>query len=119
MAAARDQAARIFRAEPDTAEGDTARDASAALADQLRSHVSDETVARRPAETPGNNPSIDKPAAAPDAATVAPAAAKSGKRKLVLMGIVTLLAAAAAGYGGCYILQDRFYGLAGDATVGS
>jgi membrane fusion protein (multidrug efflux system) len=117
MAAARDQAARIFRAEPDTAEGDTARDASAALADQLRSHVSDETVARRPAETPGNDPSIDKPAAAPDAATVATAAPKSGKRKLVLMGIVTLLALAAAGYGGYYVLVGRFYVSTDDAYV--
>ena len=116
MAAARDQAARILRAEPDTAEGETARDASAALADQLRSHVSDETVARRPAETPGN-PSIDQPAAAPDAATVAPAAPKSGKRKLVLMGIVTLLALAAAGYGGYYVLVGRFYVSTDDAYV--
>ena len=52
MAAARDQAARILRTEPDTADGEAARDASAALAEQLRAHLSEETVARRPAETP-------------------------------------------------------------------
>ena len=33
MAAARDQAARILRTEPDTAESEAAREASAALAD--------------------------------------------------------------------------------------
>ena len=50
MAAARDQAARIIRPEPDAAEGTFVRDASAA--DSPRSHASEETVARRPAETP-------------------------------------------------------------------
>ncbi len=40
MAAARDQAARILRTEPDAAEDDTARDASAALADSMRAHLS-------------------------------------------------------------------------------
>jgi membrane fusion protein (multidrug efflux system) len=112
MAAARDQAARILRAEPDTAVGDGVRDASAVLADQLPGHVSEEIVARRPAETPGS-PSIDKPAAA----AAAPAAPKSGKRKLVLMGIVILLALAAAGYGGYYVLVGRFYVSTDDAYV--
>ena len=43
MAAVRDQAARVLRAEPDNAdsERDAAND-SAALAEQLRSHVADE-----------------------------------------------------------------------------
>ncbi len=88
MAAARDQAARILRPEPE-AEGSFARDASAAPADQPHAHPSQETVARRPAETPGN-PAIDKPAApAAPAAAADPAAPRSGRRKLVLMGIVT------------------------------
>jgi membrane fusion protein (multidrug efflux system) len=67
-------------------------------------------------ETPGA-PSIDEPAAAPDAAPVASAAPKSGKRKLVLMGIVTLLALAAASYGGYYVLAGRFYVSTDDAYV--
>ena len=52
MAAARDQAARILRTEPNAAESDSARDASAALADSMRAHLPDESVARRPAEVP-------------------------------------------------------------------
>jgi membrane fusion protein (multidrug efflux system) len=122
MAAARDQAARILRAEPDSAEGEAARDASAALAETLRAHGSDET-ARRPAETPGNPsidiPAIDKPAAAPaaPAAAAASAAPKSGKRKLVLIGIGTLLALAAASYGVHYVLVGRFFVSTDDAYV--
>src|ERR1700687_5683415 len=120
MAAARDQAARTVRAEPDTAEGETARDASAAHAESLRAHLLDETVARRPAETPGNpsvdKPAIEKPATAPAAAAVS-AAPKSGKRKLVLMGIGTLLALAAASYGVHYVLFGRFFVSTDDAYV--
>jgi membrane fusion protein (multidrug efflux system) len=117
MAAARDQAARIVRAEPDTAEGEAARDVSAALAETLRTHVSEET-ARRPTETP-DHPSIDKPAATPTApaAAAAPAAPKSGKRRLVLIGIVTLLALAAASYGVHFVLVGRFYVSTDDAYV--
>ena len=120
MAAARDQAARILRTEPDTAEGEAARDVSAALAEQLRAHLSEETVARRPAETPVGpvieTPAVEKPAAAP---AVAPAAAapKSGKRKLVLIGVGTLLALAAASYGTYYVLVGRFYVSTDDAYV--
>jgi membrane fusion protein, multidrug efflux system len=123
MAAARDQAARILRTEPDTAEGEAARDTSAALAETLRAHVSEETVARRPAETPIDQPTIEKPAIQRPAAPAAPApaaasaAAKPGKRKLVLMGIVTLLALAAAGYGVHYVLIGRFYVSTDDAYV--
>src|SRR3954454_9449266 len=109
MAGARDQAARMLRPEPDAAEGESARDA---LAESLRAHVSEETVARQPAETPAN-PSIDKPAIEKPAGAPAPgaeqAAPKSGKRKLVLMGIVGLLALAAASYGTHYVLVGRFY----------
>src|ERR1700722_2242633 len=117
MAAARDQAARILRAEPDTAEGGTVRDTSAVLADQLRAHISEDVVARRPAGVPASdNPAIDKPAEAP--AVAAPSAApKSGKRKLVLMGVGLLLALAAASYGVHYFLVGRFMVSTDDAYV--
>ncbi|MDO8400946.1 MAG: HlyD family secretion protein [Bradyrhizobium sp.] len=112
MAAARDQAARILRAEPEVAA--SSRDGSAAAADQPRSHASEEPIARRSAEAPAN-PAIDKPAAAPAAAD--PAAPKSGKRKLVLMGVVALLALAAASYAVHYVLVGRFYISTDDAYV--
>ena len=70
MAGARDQAARIVRPEPETAEGDPARDASAVLAEKLREHLEETT--RRHAETPAQ-PAADKPVeaqGAPDAAVV-------------------------------------------------
>src|SRR5258705_5569309 len=111
MAAARDQAARILRPEPDTADSGVARDLSPAR--QAGSESSEQTVGRRPAEAPDDQPAIDQPAAAP-AANAQP---KSGKRKLVLMGIVVLLALAAASYGGYYVLVGRFYVSTDDAYV--
>src|ERR1700688_2403325 len=127
MAAARDQAARVLRTGPDPADGEAARDVSAALADQLRAHLSEETVARRPIETPASpatekpateKPTIDKPAAAPAApAATAAAAPKSGKRRLVLIGILALLALAVAGYSVYYVLVGRFYVSTDDAYV--
>jgi membrane fusion protein (multidrug efflux system) len=122
MAAARDQAARVLRPEQDPAEGESARDAaaSAALAESLRAHLTDETVARRPAEVP-DRPAIDKPAAdKPAAAPAAPAnsaAPKSRKRKRVMMGVGTLLALAAAAYGVHYVLIGRFFVSTDDAYV--
>jgi len=118
MAAARDQAARILRPEPDTAAKEIARDVSIDLAELPHAQLSEETVARRPAEAPGN-PAIDKPAAAPAApvAAAASAAPKSGKRKLVLMGIGSLLALAAAAYGVHFLLVGRFYVSTDDAYV--
>src|SRR5258708_4710281 len=115
MAAARDQAARILRPGPDKAESGIARDVSESPAEQLGSDPSGETVGRRPAEAP-DQPAIDQPAAAPAADAVA-SEPKSGKRKLVLMGIVALLALAAAGYGGYYVLVGRFYVSTDDAYV--
>jgi membrane fusion protein, multidrug efflux system len=112
MAAARDQAARILRPEPDKAESGIARDLSESPAEQLGPDPSEETVGRRPAEAP-DQPAFNQPAAAP-AASSEP---KSGKRKLVLMGIVALLALAAAGYGGYYVLVGRFYVSTDDAYV--
>jgi membrane fusion protein (multidrug efflux system) len=114
MAAARDQAARILRPEPE-AESAFAHDASEAPADSRRSHPSEETVARRPAETP-ERPAIDKPAG-PPAAAAPSAAPNSGKRKLVLMGIGALLALAAASYGVHYVLVGRFHVSTDDAYV--
>jgi len=105
MAAARDQAARVLRREPDTAEREIARGPSASPAEQAQADPSEETVARRPA-TPPDEPAIDQPAAAP-AAHAASSEPKSGKRKLVLMGIVALLALAAASYGGALLRLYR------------
>jgi membrane fusion protein, multidrug efflux system len=117
MAAAREQSARVFLTEPDTAEDAGIRDSAAG---QLRSHFTEETVARReetpigPGERPGaEKPGIDKPAVAP-ATSAGP---KPGKRKLVLMGIGALLAVAAAAYGVNYALVGRFYVSTDDAYV--
>jgi membrane fusion protein (multidrug efflux system) len=118
MAAARDQAARVLRPEPepDPKEGEAGRDASAVLAESLRGQLAAETVARRPAEDPSierpavDAPSVDKPAAAA-------AAPKSGARKKVLMGLGVLLALAAAAYGTHYFLVGRFFVSTDDAYV--
>jgi membrane fusion protein, multidrug efflux system len=117
MAIARDQAARVLR--PEQGEGsEVGHDGSAGLAEQLRSHV--EESKRRPAETPAV-PSTDKPATAPGAAdgsaTEDAAAPKSGRRKVVLIGIFALLALAAASYGAYYTLVGRFYISTDDAYV--
>ncbi|MCK1407420.1 HlyD family secretion protein [Bradyrhizobium sp. 76] len=118
MAVSRDQAARVLR--PDAAEtptpagGDAATETSVALAEQLRSHVAEETK-RRPSEAP-ETPVTDKPAAAPDAPDAA-GAPKSGKRKFVMMGVGLVLALAAASYAGYYTLVGRFYVATDDAYV--
>jgi membrane fusion protein (multidrug efflux system) len=117
MAAARDQAARILRTEPDTAQDGSVRDASTVLADQLRAHISEDVVARRPMEAPASDkPATDKPAATSPASAQS-AAPKSGKRKLVLMGVGLLLALAAASYGVHYFLVGRFMVSTDDAYV--
>ena len=112
MAAARDQAARIFRAEPGTDDSETARDASADIADSVRAHLSDET-ALRSAEAPG------RPAAARPVVPEAPAvaASKVGKRKMVFTGVAALLALAAAAYGVHWVLVGRFHVSTDDAYV--
>jgi membrane fusion protein, multidrug efflux system len=123
MAAARDQAARILRPEPDRPESEPVRDASAVLAETLRAHLSEEITARRPMEVPvQDKPASDKPAidnpAAPAAAAAPAEAPKSGKRKkLVLSGIGLLLALAAAAYGVDYFLVGRFFVSTDDAYV--
>ncbi|HLX13745.1 MAG TPA: HlyD family secretion protein [Bradyrhizobium sp.] len=115
MAAARDQAARILRPEPTAAEGETGREAEAAIADSIRSHLSSEdATARRSAEAP-ERPTFTKPAAqeAPDM----PAAPKPGKGKLVFMGVAALLALAAISYGVHWVLVGRFFVSTDDAYV--
>ena len=118
MAVARDQAARMLRAEPETAAGEAAQDASAGLAEQLRAQITDE-ARRRPAETP-SQPLHDKPAAAPAGppASAASAAPKAPKRKkLILMSIGALVALAAVAYGVNYFLVGRFFIATDDAYV--
>ena len=114
MAAARDQAARAVRTEPETAESEAARDATAQLADQLRTHVAEETR-RRPAEAPGA-PEAERPRA-PAAGTADAAAAKPAKRKFIMIGAFGLLALAAIGYGAYFVLVGRFYVSTDDAYV--
>jgi len=112
MAAARDQAARILRPDPDLAESAPVRDASADLAESLRAHVSEET-ARRAVE----KPDVSEPAAAPPAGADAAAPKSGNRRKFVLMGVGLLLALAAASYGVHYILVGRFLVSTDDAYV--
>jgi membrane fusion protein, multidrug efflux system len=113
MAAARDQAARVLRAEAEDAAAQPTREA-VARAEPVRADVADEAK-RRPVETPASPPA-DKPASAPPA-SAAPSAPKSGKRKFVLMGIGAALALAAAAYGINYILVGRFFVSTDDAYV--
>jgi membrane fusion protein, multidrug efflux system len=113
MAAARDQAARILRTEPVAAESEPAREASA-IADSVRGQLSDETTARRSTEAP-EKPAVARPVA-PEAPAVS-AAPKPARRKMVLMGVVGLLAIAAASYGVHWVLVGRFYVSTDDAYV--
>ena len=119
MAAARDQAARVIRPEPGTTDGDAATGLGEHLGEQLRTHVVDETK-WHPVEPAGPLPA-GNPAAAPLTApgTAAPvtAAPKSGKRKFVMMGVVALLALAAASYAVYYVFVGRFYVSTDDAYV--
>jgi membrane fusion protein (multidrug efflux system) len=110
MAAARDQAtARIIRSEPDADESELAH---AALGEQGRTSPGDEPAARSAPSAPATKPATDASAALATAA-----APKSGKRKFVLMGIVSLLALAALSYGAYYTLVGRFYVSTDDAYV--
>jgi len=113
MAGPRDQAARVLRSEPAEPEGEPIEEASAALAEALRSHLADE-ARRHQAEPPASIPTPEAPVAAAPAAQAAP---KSGRRRLVLSGIITLLALAAAGYGVNYWLVGRFLVSTDDAYV--
>jgi membrane fusion protein (multidrug efflux system) len=111
MAAARDQAARVLRAEPNAADTDSARDASAILAESVRAHLSDETVSRHPAEVP------ERPVVAKPLASARSAAPKPAGRKVILIGVGALLALAAASYGVHWVLVGRFHVSTDDAYV--
>jgi membrane fusion protein (multidrug efflux system) len=110
MAAARDQAARIIRSEPDV---EISESVHAAPDEQRRASPPDEPAAR----SAPSAPVIDTPATDTPAAAASAAVPKSGKRKFVVMGIVALLALAAVGYGSYYTLIGRFYVSTDDAYV--
>jgi membrane fusion protein, multidrug efflux system len=120
MAAARDQAARILRTEPDNSGDEVANQASAEMVDSTRAHVSDET-ARRPQEIPDRQ-TPDRPAVPMAPETVAAPAAKSGeksgnRKKMVFFGALALLALAASSYGVHWFLVGRFHVSTDDAYV--
>ncbi|MBR1123863.1 HlyD family secretion protein [Bradyrhizobium lablabi] len=107
MAAARDQAARVVRSAD--AEGEAHEPAK--LAEQLRTHVAEETR-RQATEAPAQSP--DARPAPPAADSPAP---KGGRKKFVMMGVLALLALAAASYATYYVLVGRFYVSTDDAYV--
>src|ERR1700742_3112803 len=114
MAGARDQAARVVRAEVQEIVGATEGEHDTGLGEQLRTHVAEEK--RKQAEAP--TAPMDKPAAAPGApAAPAAAAPKSGKRKFILMGFLALLVLAAAAYATYYVMIGRFFVSTDDAYV--
>ena len=118
MAAARDQAARIVRDEPDAAGNDAAQKtsaekASAEIADSIRAHLSDESGRRSHEVT--DRPVIAKPAG-PDA-VAAPEAKPKNRKKTVFFGVVALLALAATAYGVHWFLVGRFHVSTDDAYV--
>src|SRR5437868_12178242 len=106
MAAARDQAARIIRPEPDADE----RVLPHAVPDEQGRASPDEPAARTAPAAP-----LEKPATAAPAAAAPAVAPKSGKRTFIVMGLVALLALAAVGYGTWYTLVGRFYVSTDDA----
>ena len=103
MAAARDQAARIIRIDPEDEATEPVQAAGTAAVELRAAPASDETARRV-----GEAPSTDKPANDTPAATAESAAPKSGRRKVVLMGVGALLALAAIAYGVEYYLVGRF-----------
>ena len=112
--ASRDQTARVVRSEPDQADGEGSVEATAVLADQLRSHLAEESRRR-----PGDAPAVEKPATVAPPAAVAPqaAAAKPGRKRFIFIGFLALLALAGAGYAVYYTLVGRFYVSTDDAYV--
>src|ERR1700742_1865882 len=113
LMASRDHAARIVRSEPDQADGEGSAEATAVLADHLRSHIAEESRRR-----PGEAPAVDKPAPSAPPARVAPAAAaKPGKKRFMLIGLLALLALAGVSYTVYYTLIGRFFVSTDDAYV--
>ncbi len=112
MAAARDQAARIVRSEPDSIEGEAISET--AMADPTRTQPSEEAVSRRTSEVP-QKPAVTRPA--PPQVPAAAKAAKAGKRKLILTGVAALAALALVSYGVYWVLVGHFYVSTDDAYV--
>ena len=122
MAVARDQAARVVRAEVQEigreTEGEREAERDAGLGEQLRTHVVEEK--RRQAEAPtapGDKPVVAPGAPAQGAAPAPAAPPKSGKRKFILFGFLALLVLAAASYTTYYVLIGRFFVSTDDAYV--
>ena len=114
--ASRDQAARILRSERDGAEDDAHAEATPALADQLRSHVVEESK-RRPSEQPSvEQPAPSAPPATSAASAVAPAK-PAGRKRFIFLGFLVLLAIAGVSYTVYYTLVGRFYVSTDDAYV--
>jgi membrane fusion protein, multidrug efflux system len=112
MAAARDQAARVLRTESNSAESEAAREAAMAIPDPIRPNLLEETTVRRASEV-SERPAVARPAETPAVA----GARKGGKRKMVLTGVVALLALAAISYGVHWLLVGRFFVSTDDAYV--
>jgi membrane fusion protein (multidrug efflux system) len=112
MAAARDQAARVLRSEPDSKQAEAVSEVSARLPEE-----SAPASAESPDRPLTEKHPADKPA--PPKAPIAPAssAPPSRRRKLIPIGIGALLALAAASYGIHYVLVGRFYVSTDDAYV--
>src|SRR5579871_6395956 len=103
MAAARDQAARILRTEPETAGEEAAPESSVGIADTLRAHLSNENGRRNQDERER------APVAKPAIREAVTPAAKTGKRKTIFFGAVALLALASVSYGVHWFLVGRFH----------
>jgi len=122
MAVARDQAARVVRAEVQEIGREIGRETEgereAGMGEQLRTHVAEEK--RRQAEAPtvpGDKPVVAPGAPAQGAAPAPAAPPKSGKRKFILFGFLALLVVAAASYTAYYVLIGRFFVSTDDAYV--
>ncbi|HEX4410229.1 MAG TPA: HlyD family secretion protein, partial [Xanthobacteraceae bacterium] len=118
MAAARDQAARILREEPETAGNDAAHKASAEvaaaeIAESIRTRLSDEAARRTDEVT--DSPATAKPLASD--AVAAPAAKPQNRKKTVFFGAIALMALAASAYGVHWFLVGRFHVSTDDAYV--
>jgi membrane fusion protein, multidrug efflux system len=114
MAIAREQSARIVRSELDT--GEDGRVHESVSSEQGRAESEADTVARRPADTPGRS-APEKPAIEKSAAVSTAAAPRPGRRRVVAMAVGALLAIGAAAYGANYALVGRFYISTDDAYV--
>ena len=127
MAAGRDQAARIVRADVQPQDSDSQESGTPVAAAQ--EPRSEERETARPVivapprqdgatdRTPHEAPSTDAPADAPAVAGEAAAGAKPNRRRLVLTGILAAVAIAAVSYGTYYMLVGRFIITTDDAYV--